>query len=1048
MGLTIVSSNRVETLQARLARRLGDSPLADPFATEIVVVPTWAMGRWLNLRLARQQGIAANIDYPLPAPWIWRLATTLVRNGAGGDLWSAQRLTWWIYDRLPALLTQPDFAILASYLESDATALRRWQLAQRIAEAFDRYQTYRPRQIAAWDAGEDNSWQAQLWRALTRAIDSPHRVAAIARLANDLQRQQPEATLPARISLFALPTLPPLYLEIVQQLAKHCEVDLYLHSPTEHYWADIETARRRARQRLANPDAIAGAVDEHELLGSWGKMGQHFQDLLLDQESLSGIDIDRFDPPSGSHLLSRIQQSIFNLEQGSQTLAADDSVAIHICHSAMRECEVLVDQLLAMLEANPGLAPEDILVMVPDIAAYAPFLEAVFEASPLACNVSDISLADEHPMLASFLRLLQLPQSRFTRSDILALLDDEAVAQRFDLAGLDLDRVLRLVDEAHTRWGLDAAHKADFDLPATAGNTWAQARARFFAGFAFADDALWQGIAPLPDRDDDEAGTLGRFWQFIDRLDSWRQRLARPRPAGEWHRLLARLLDEFFIETDPRESRLQQIRDALDELLILPDSEVSPELLQRLMASWLRGRDNQGRLYSGGVTVCGMRPLRAIPFQAICLLGMNDRDFPRRDPPDELDLARGAREFEPGRRDEDRYLMLETLLSARRCLYISYTGRSLHDDGLARPSSLVQELLDFITERFHAEDGESLVDSLQQVHPMQAFSPRNFAPPRPGYRADWCQVARALGGRNDLETHGWPRHTLATGQMTSARLSQLHAFVSHPVQFFFRQRLALYLERETEQDDDEAFSLGPLQRWQLMHRLAEDLLLDRADSSERLLAGGLLAHGEAGRVQIDSARAEQQKWFEALQRFATGERRRLPLDLRLPNDLTLVGSIDGYYPGRGLMAHHAGKLRGKHRLRAWIDHLALCASDGFADGEATYLLATDAQRRYAPLPGAAARELLVDLCDLLQEGCSRPLPVLPETSFAWASADSPERAAASAWRCWANQYGRDRDDPYLALVLRAGVSVPIDEPEFADCAARLYRALLQHEVDA
>ena len=714
----------------------------------------------------------------------------------------------------------------------------------------------------------------------------------------------------------------------------------------------------------------------------------------------------------------------------------------------MRECEVLVDELLAMLEADGELAPEDILVMVPDIATYAPYLEAVFEGSPLGCNISDITLADEHPMLTSFLRLLELPDSRFSRSGILALLDDEVIARRFELDETGLESILRLVDRARTRWGLGPAHKIEMGLPPTPGNTWQQARERFFAGFALADESLWQDISPLPGWDEAEAGSLGRFWHFVDRLDHWRRRLAAPRSVAEWQTQLSRLLDEFFAESDARDSRLQQIRDAIGELSDLPrDSRISRELLLYLMTRWLRHREHQGQLYSGGITVCGMRPMRAIPFGVICLLGMNDRDFPRRDPPDELDFGSGDTAFEPGRRDEDRYLMLETLLSARRRLYLSYTGRSLRDDNESRPSALLQELADFIRDRFHSADGAPLDAELYRLHPMQVFSPQNFQSPPTSYQVYWRKAAQALAAAGTAPRK-WPDAALAPLPSADIDLSLLRRFVRHPVQFFYQHRLGIYLERETEQLDDETFALDSLTRWELKRRLAEDLLEERPETEARLLAEGLLAHGQAGRAQIESERRELADWFESLGDFRGLRRERVRLDLRLPNDSSLAGSVDGYYPGRGLLHFEAGKLRGKHRLQTWIDHLALCAGGHLNDGETSLLLAVDRRRRYPALDADDALERLLDYCELLREGLGRPLPVLPDSSFAYASAADAERARSSAWSSWRNEYGGDGRDAYLGLLLNAGFEPPIDEPDFAACAERLYADLLAHEVDA
>ena len=78
----------------------------------------------------------------------------------------------------------------------------------------------------------------------------------------------------------------------------------------------------------------------------------------------------------------------------------------------MRECQVLHDQLLMLLQRHSWLKAEDIVVMVPEISRYAPYIEAVFQPDDsgkrlgLPWNISDISIADGHPLVKNLLQLL------------------------------------------------------------------------------------------------------------------------------------------------------------------------------------------------------------------------------------------------------------------------------------------------------------------------------------------------------------------------------------------------------------------------------------------------------------------------------------------------------------------------------------------------------------------------------------------------------------------------------------------------------------------
>ncbi len=79
-----------------------------------------------------------------------------------------------------------------------------------------------------------------------------------------------------------------------------------------------------------------------------------------------------------SDILSLVQRGKGRADAPLAVVPGDDSLAVHACHSPMREAQVLKDLVLDAFNRDPGLNPHDVVVMMPDIEAYAPFLEAVF----------------------------------------------------------------------------------------------------------------------------------------------------------------------------------------------------------------------------------------------------------------------------------------------------------------------------------------------------------------------------------------------------------------------------------------------------------------------------------------------------------------------------------------------------------------------------------------------------------------------------------------------------------------------------------------------
>jgi len=1062
MTLSIFSSNRVESLQENLCHRLSEVPLDNPLASEVIVVPTHAMARWLNLKIARQETIAANFYYPLPATWVWQLAAAVLDRVPEQDPLRPEQSRWQIFSLLPDLYQRPAFASLRQYLLKDDAGIKRWQLATRIAEVFDRYQQYRPELILDWSAGADDSWQAQLWRALTVDHGQTHRVAVIGELIDRLGGGADTVGLPERVSLFAHSSLPPLFIQVLHALAQHIDVRLYQHSPTDQYWADLKNKKSLSKLRLEKPQEAEYFETGNDLLASWGRQGQALQDLLLAHDSLPVCESESYQETGCSTLLLTIQQNIFHLDDSAAIINDDSSLSIHVCHSPMRECQVLHDQLLAMLDRDPSLSAEDILVMIPEISRYAPYIEAVFRGSEnrgnpvLRWNISDITLADEHPLVLTFLQLLKLPGSRFSRSEVLSYLDIAEVRGRFELDDAALADIHLILEETRVRWGIDESHKASLGLPATGENTWQQAKQRIFAGYALGEIEFWDGIAPIGQVDASRAQNLAKFWRLFERLEYWRDLLKTPCNTGEWQNRLNRMLDEFFVETSQQEGRLQAIRDAINDLNLAENVLISPALLLYWMEQQLAKRELPGRLFTGGITFCGMRPMRSLPFRVICLLGMNDGVFPRREDRIEFDGMTGAwRPGDPSKSDEDRYLMLETLLCARQILYLSYCGRSLKDNSECQPSVLVRELLDFIDAR-HGKDsasGKRFSESLTSLHPMQAFAAQNFSAHAPSYDSYWCRIANQIRtAGTGVPASAWATSAIAQGPVVDCiiNLDELRRFLQDPIKCFFNRRLKLWLTSPEEGSDEEVFKLDSLEKWEIKQSIALDFLRAREASPQELQAQGRLPHGHAAQASFEAIELELKPLLMPLQDYRGLTLETRAFDYQFENT-QLTGHIGNYYPGKGLMHFISSSLKGKHLLALWLDHLALCASEQYPDQESGRLITRDSDWRFKRLESPEASDRLRDYIELYYQGLDYPLPIFPLASYAWCCADSPEKAMKEAHKAW---YGNDfrnipgdRENAYIKLALRGNMPDPINSDEFRALAHRLYTGALQSVIE-
>ena len=735
-GLYIYRASRLEALLQPLSMLLAAAPPERVLAPHDIIAAHPGMQRWLSRELALKsgpRGIVANLRIELPSAWLDRLAQDVLGQEAIAlRPYRREVLRWRILECLPALADTR----VSAYLGADAAsrAQRRFQLADRLARIYTRYLVYRPDWLRAWADGRGNApadpLLAPLWKMLRQQIGLPHRGETLTRLIRTLNAAAPAAQGAEPLHVFGIAHLAPPELEVLRAVARHRAVMLYVPDPCREYWGGLRNDRQRLRELVRqDPEATATQLafldQDHPLLASWGRMGQQFMLALEDVGAVTEVRHwqDQADDATTDTRLQRLQESIRQLRPGLigaklafKTARADRSLQVHACHTRLRELEVLRDVLLRARVENPALKPSDIVVMMPDVRAYLPLLPTVFgeagqHEGPLPYHCFDVAVARAHPLFSAFVQLLELPQSRVTAPEIVDLLAVPQVARKLGLGAGDIDVLTRWLQNSRVAWALDAEFRTRFAVPAIAEHTFAWAMDRLIAGYvvgsADAEETIALSlpdlhVAPLDGVHGPQAALVGALDSLLVEIDAWSRAGATPRAASVWTTWFEQRLDAlFWIDPTDREARearaflLRFVRAIADEP---GESGLDPMLDFAVVRDVLRDRldavPEQQRFLLGGVTFCGMVPQRSIPFAVVAVLGLNDGEFPRGGSEGGLDLMTTKRRLgDRDPRSEDRYLFLETVMSARSLLHLSYLGEGVRDGKPRNPAAPLAELM-------------------------------------------------------------------------------------------------------------------------------------------------------------------------------------------------------------------------------------------------------------------------------------------------------------------------------------------------------------------
>lgn len=1014
-------------------------------------------------------GVAANIDMPSPVELIDRVLRSLHGIDRASDPWAPQALTWTIL-RLLADNPPVDNGAPLPRIESAG----RYVFAARVARLLTSYAAQRPTILLDWAVGRDTDggdgtlpadalWQPRLWRSLVSRIAVPDPATRLVAAADLLAADPTLVELPDRLSLVGVTRVPTDQLTVLRALADSRDVHLWITHPSPPWWETIASAHPRTsaglpgRASLQAPARgdVGGDRRGHPLIRA---LGRDVTDLhrrlapVTDHDPLHDgpAEVDRSGPgrEDGSAglgrrtLLAHLQADLRADRPASRLVGAraDGSITLHGCHGRRRQVEVLREQVLHLLTADPTLELRDIVVMCPDVEAFAPHVRAVFgditgtdafgasAAEPphshpgrrLLVRLADRGIGATNPWLDVLAEVLDLARDRIPVSRALEVAGTLPVRTRFRFEDDDLDTIRGWMAAAGARWGLGSRQRSAFGLGDIVQGTATTALDRVALGVAADEqDALWLGRAlPLDDVGGSDIGLVGRWTEFLDRLAAVVRDLAGEYDGPGWAMQLGRALD-LLTDTDYAHRSDAAIARSVVAAAFGPgaDATLTASDARALFAERVAARPTRSNFRTGDLTVCTLVPMRSVPHRVIVLLGLDDEVYPRVGAIDGDDVLRAApRVGERDPRSEDRQLLLDSIGCALDTLIILYTGSDPITGGRRPPAVPVGSLLDVLEDMVGPAESAGIVVR----HPLQPFDRRNFGAEHPESH-DTAALAGALAAEDVRgPADRYSGFALSPRVQPTIGVGELKRFAAHPVAEFLAARLGVRPSAvETDRSDELTSELGGLDGWKVGDRMVTSLLMGRDIEAVRAAEWrrGLLPPFEFGRRVLERTAEDAVPLAAAAGADRVGEARVADIDVDLGNGRRLIGAVGGIHDGVIARASYS-RLGVKHRMQAWIELLAVLA-DGRTDVRAAAITGRAGRggrpvARSILLPPDDPITLLLDLVEIFDAGVAQPLPVSPEASEIYArrreSGDSSTEAMEAAERRWSDRFGGANDE--------------------------------------
>lgn len=1040
--INLYTSNNLEFLVSELGKHLFEKKKSDILAPHTIIVQSLGMQRWISLKIAQQYGVFINCEFPFPQQFAEGIFKAVVSEYELSPLYDPKKLVWLIMDILPQCIDDQKFSEVKKYIlvNGKIDQIRLFQLAQKLALLYDEYVVYFYKDILQWEKQKrSNGWVEYLWKYIVEQIrvDSTqcHKAQILEKALASIQNKKNKDVLRQalweklylnEIFVFGVTMLPEYYVALFDALSSIVPVHIFQLNPSKEYWFDVVSEKTKLRLQQRNIDVEKYKYEVgNPLLASLGKVGKEYIGMLLDFEAVENIDDASYtftNDEDDETLLHIIQSDICTCidrrkdeQKKIPILETDTSITIHSCHSPQREIEVLRDYIIDILNNNKDITPNDIVVMAPDIDVYVPFIHAIFDDTivkkeglpQLPYSIADQSYRNASRFIAVFCDILEVLSDRLGADEVCALLDYEEVALRF---GLDKHAVLQFqqwVHELNVRWGKDADHRAQFTHNKSSAFTWQYAIERLLMGYAIPQRlGIVDDIVPFDCVEGSGVVVLENILNFLHVLFHFYDEAQRPKTLSQWKEFCNQIITAF-LDSEQHSKDYEE----LQRLLSLESEAFEINLRHTfdflVIKDWINTYIAEQKVSSNfltkGITFCQLLPMRSIPFKVVCLLGINDGQFPRQDDIVSFDILRNqikekqqSSEYAKqnkvdtlqiprcirSKRADDRYLFLESIISAKEYLFISYQGQSPVDLSIKEPSVVVNELLEYIEKGFYCNDSkQSIKEKIITRHHLHRFHPAYYSGSNKlfSYSPVWLNESKSLV-RDRVKYEALTRDPIEDNvvqEVSEVSIDEFINFFMNPARYFIRRILGVWLRDDViVLEGTEPLVVGGLEKYNLYNELIPALLKDEpldipvtTLKKECRIPDDIL-----GDVIFQNTWDELKIFVGMLQQYISKDESILELRYISPDkNLTIYGKATLH--GSTQVFYRYADVKTKDLLKAFLWHLFVSASGDRT--VITYHFGRKDAWQCGLLTDEAARTYIEQFIQWFKDGHRGVLPLFP-----------------------------------------------------------------------